>query len=313
MRDPKRASVVRFPEKLSQSKRGGVATLGNFDCVHLGHARVVAKMLEVGHGRHSSVVSFYPHPLNILRKPGTVRCLSSNGEKASLLGALGVDTVYFIHFTKRLAALSADEFIDQVFVEALGITDLVVGGDVAIGRDREGNLEFLLNTLPRVGINLHTVSHLDVGGNKAGSRRIRELVAAGAIEDVIAELGRPFEISGKVCHGDKRGATLGYPTANLSVGNRLLPRRGVYVCRVKVRGATYDAVANIGVRPTFRGAEERVEVHILDLPEQSLYGVRMHLEFIARLRDEMSFQNIESLVNQIGEDIREARMRLRNV
>lgn len=312
MRDSVSPSVVRFPAKLSPSKRGGVATLGNFDGVHLGHACVVAKMLEVGRGRHSSVVSFYPHPLNVLRKPGTVRCLTRSWEKASLLGALGVDTVYFIHFTKRLAALSADEFIDQVFVEALGITDLVVGRDVAIGRGREGDREFLLNALPRVGINLHTVAHLDVGGNKAGSRRIRELVAAGAIEDVRTALGRPFEMSGRVCHGDKRGALLGYPTANISVGNRLLPRYGVYACRVKVHGVTYDAVANVGVRPTFRGAEERVEVHILESPEHNLYGVRIHVQFIARLRDEMSFQNTESLVNQIGEDIREARMRLRN-
>lgn len=304
---------MRFPRKLSPAERGGVATLGNFDGVHVGHAHVVAKMLELSRGRHSTVVSFYPHPLNILRRADTVRYLTSSREKATLLGGLGIDTVYYVHFTKRLATLSADEFIHRVFVEALGIVDLVVGADVAIGRDREGDLEFLRKSLPRFGINLHTVSHLDVNGNKAGSRRIRELVAAGLIENVTEVLGRPFEISGRVCHGDKRGATLGYPTANISVGKRLLPPHGVYACRVQIHEQTFGAVANIGVRPTFRGAEERMEVHILDFPKISLYGARINVSFVARLREELRFQGADALINQIREDITEARRRLCNV
>ncbi len=306
-----RASILRFPQPLPQDCRGGVATLGNFDGVHIGHARVVDKVLAIAQKRPATVVSFYPHPMNVLRGGSTIRYVTSIREKAELLGGLGISTVYFVHFTNKLAQLTADEFIKEVFVDALGIQDLVVGEDVAIGHEKKGNLEYLITRLPAFGIRLHVVERLDIGGQKAGSRRIRELVEEGSVEDVIPLLQHPFTISARVGHGDKRGSQLGFPTANIAVGNRLIPPRGVYACRVEVEGCYYDAVANIGIRPTFSGTEERLEVHILDFPRRSLYGRRIHVGFVSRLRDEKEFHGIDLLVQQIHTDIQDARARLK--
>lgn len=307
-----RASILRFPQTLRQNCRGGVATLGNFDGVHIGHAHVVKRVLAIANKRPATVVSFYPHPINVLRGRSTIRYVTSIREKAELLGDLGISTVYFVHFTDKVAELSADEFIERVFVDALGIEDLVVGEDVAIGHEKQGNLEYLARRLPAFGIRLHVVERLDIGGQKAGSRRIRELVEEGLVEDVIPLLQHPFTISARVGHGDKRGSQLGFPTANIAVGHRLIPPRGVYACRVEVEGDLYDAVANIGVRPTFNGTEERLEVHILDFPGKSLYGRRINVSFVSRLRDEKEFHGIELLVKQIHIDIQQARARLNN-
>jgi riboflavin kinase/FMN adenylyltransferase len=207
--------------------------------------------------------------------------------------------------------MSAGEFVERVLVNSLAATDVVVGEDVAIGRGREGNLEFLRRTLPSYGISLHTVPKLKIDGEKAGSRRIRELIANGEVKTAAELIGEPFTISARVGHGDKRGSAIGFPTANIAVSGRLLPKRGVYACTVTVVGVVYMAVANIGTRPTFHGCGERLEVHIIDFNPQSLYGTRIHVAFIARLRDEKRFESVTELTTQIVSDISLAREVLR--
>jgi riboflavin kinase/FMN adenylyltransferase len=218
--------------------------------------------------------------------------------------------LYFVHFTNRIAAMSARQFIEEVLVTSLGITHLVVGEDVAIGKGKEGTLDFLRATLPSYGITLHVVPKLEIEGEKAGSRKIREWIEQGRVAEAAELMGAAFTLSARVGHGDKRGSSIGFPTANIAVGNRLIPRRGVYACRVLVQGTWYGAVANIGVRPTFNGSGERLEVHILDFPPRSLYGVRMHVSFIERLRDEQRFDSVAALKEQIARDIAAARARL---
>jgi riboflavin kinase/FMN adenylyltransferase len=183
----------------------------------------------------------------------------------------------------------------------------VVGGDVAVGKGREGNIDFLRRTLPEYGIDLTVVPRLEIAGVKAGSRSIRESISAGLVREAAEIIGEPFTISARVGHGDKRGSQLGFPTANIAVGSRLIPRSGVYACRVEVDGRSYEAVANIGTRPTFNGTGERLEVHILDFEPRSLYGVRIHVGFIERLRDERRFQSLDQLKAQIQVDITDAR------
>lgn len=208
--------------------------------------------------------------------------------------------------------MSAHEFLDRMLVEALGAAAVVVGEDVAVGLNKEGNLDFLKRELPLRGIRLHVVPRFELDGVRAGSRAVRQMVEQGNVSGAARLIGAPFTISARVGHGDKRGSAIGFPTANIAVGKRLIPRRGVYACRVRVGGEQYSAVANIGIRPTFNAHEERLEVHILDFVPHSLYGKRMHVSFIERLRDEMKFSSVDELCAQIGLDITAAREILSN-
>jgi riboflavin kinase/FMN adenylyltransferase len=302
-----RSPIARFPQRVPEALRNAAVTIGNFDGVHRGHEQVIAELHRVAGDRPAVVVSFYPHPVRVLRRDAGLRYISSVREKAERLGALGADLLYFVHFTRAVAEMSPRDFIQKVLVESLGAKDLVVGEDVAIGKNREGDLAYLQRELPKYGIALRLVPKFTVDGSKAGSRRIRESIEKGDVRQAADLIGAPFTISARVGHGDKRGTGLGFPTANIAVGSRLIPRRGVYACRVDVNGSTYSAVANIGIRPTFRGNSERLEVHILDFPPQRLYEKRIHVSFVERLRDEQSFQSVDALKEQIARDVEAAR------
>ncbi len=302
-----RARLARYPRKLPERWRGGVVAIGNFDGVHLGHAKVMEVARQVAGESPLVALSFYPHPIRVLRGGDEPRCISSVREKAERLAELGVEVLYLVHFTRAFSRLSAIEFITRVLVEAIGAKSVVVGEDVAVGHNREGNLDFLRRELPLHGIALHVVPRFEVNGSRAGSRAVRSYVEAGDVQDAAVLIGSPFTISARVGHGDKRGSAIGFPTANIAVGRRLIPKRGVYACLVEVEGKHYKAVANIGIRPTFNARDERLEVHILDFPPHSLYGKRMHVSFVARLREEKKFSSVEELCAQISRDVEAAR------
>ena len=304
--------LLRFPAPVPARLKGGVVTLGNFDGVHLGHRHVIAALNNVAGERPHVVVSFYPHPVRVLKGDKEPRALSSFREKWEQLGELGIELLYGVHFTKEFSKVTAKEFIERVLVDALGATMLVVGEDVAIGHKREGDLAYLQRELPAYGIALHVVPKLLEKGERPSSRRIRELLLAGDVRGAANLLGAPFTISSRVGHGDKRGRQIGFPTANIMCGTRLLPKRGVYACKVNIEGRDYDGVANIGLRPTFNGSGERLEVHILNEHFPSLYGRRLHVSFIDRLRDELKFNSVDELKAQIARDIEDATRRLRD-
>lgn len=305
--------LLRFPAKVPEHLKGGVVALGNFDGVHLGHRHVLQSLREVSGGRPSVVVSFYPHPVRVLRGDKEPRALSSLREKRERFGELGIQLLYGIHFTKAFSKVTASEFIKRVLVDALDAKALVVGEDVAVGHKREGNLAFLNAELPKYGIALHVVPKFLSGGERPSSRRIRQLLADGDVRGAAALLGAPFTVSARVGHGDKRGQKIGFPTANVMCGGRLLPKRGVYAVRVRLGEEIFDGVANIGVRPTFDGVGERLEVHILHRTFASLYEKRLHVSFIDRIRDERKFNSLEELTSQIRLDIVDAEARLRDV
>ena len=304
--------LLRFPAPVPSRLRGGVATLGNFDGVHLGHRHVITALNEVAGERPRIVVSFYPHPVRVLRGDKEPRALSSFREKWERLGELGVELLYGIHFTRDFSKVTAKQFIERVLVEALGAKELVVGEDVAIGHKREGDLAYLQRELPAYGIALRVVSKRLEEGERPSSRRIRQLLLEGDVRGAATLLGAPFTISSRVGHGDKRGRQIGFPTANIMCGTRLLPKRGVYACQVNIEGRDYEGVANIGLRPTFNGVGERLEVHILNEHFPSLYGRRLHVSFIDRLRDELKFNSVDELKAQIARDIDDATRRLRH-
>lgn len=305
--------LLRFPAIAPQRYRGGIVTLGNFDGVHLGHQHVITSLKGIGKGLPATVVSFYPHPVKVLRGGSEPRSLSSLREKREKCGELGIDLIYGIHFTKAYSRVSARQFIEEVLVRALATKILVVGEDVAVGHNREGNLAFLQRELPAYGITLHVVPKFTLNGVRPSSRTIRELLREGNVADAAALIGSPFTVSARVGHGDKRGQRIGFPTANVASGKRLLPKRGVYACLVEIEGQTHPAVANIGVRPTFQGVDERLEVHVIGQQLKSLYGTRIHVGFVARLRDEKKFNSIDELKAQINLDIQHAQNELNNV
>lgn len=299
--------LARYPQHVPASLRGGAVTLGNFDGLHLGHEHVIRALREAADKDSSTVISFYPHPLQVLGRAEDVPYITSVREKCERLSHLGVDTLYLVHFTHHIAQMSAQEFIEQVLVKALGARVLVIGEDGALGKGREGDVDYLRAHLPRYGIALDVVPKFDMMGVRPSSRAIRTRIVQGDVRGAEELLGRPLAVSARVGHGDKRGGKLGFPTMNIAVGRRLVPAKGVYVCRAKVRGIEYPAVANIGTRPTFNGVGERLEVHILDHDPGPLYGTRVEISFVDRLREERRFASVDELKEQIARDVTQAR------
>jgi riboflavin kinase/FMN adenylyltransferase len=285
-------------------------TIGTFDGVHLGHQSIIQNLTGGAHrtGIPAVVVTFFPHPAVILRKREDPFYLTTPDERAALLGALGADIVITYPFTAEVAALSAYDFMARLKAHT-GLSHLSVGYDFAMGRGREGNAARLREIGVELGYTLEETGQVLLDGEVVSSSVIRRMLMAGDIDQVNRFLGRPFQITGQVVRGDGRGRGIGIPTANLDVwAARAIPAAGVYVCRAQVNGAMCGAVANIGVRPTFEDqpVPARVEAHLLDF-DADLYHQDLPLQFIARLRDERRFANVQALVEQIHTDIAAAR------
>ncbi len=284
-------------------------TIGSFDGVHKGHQAIIHQLVEQAHAVDvpAVVVTFYPHPSVVLRGRKPAFYISSPDEKAQLLGDLGVDIIVTQPFDLEFSKIPAQEFIDRLLARC-GFRDLWIGGDFAFGHNRRGDRFFLEQEAKKRGFNLHTVDPVLVSGEIVSSTRVREALRSGDVSRVERYLGRPFEIPGKVIEGAGRGRGLGFPTANLEIWEqRAYPRSGVYACLATVDGDRWNAVTNIGVRPTFESDEilPTVEAHILNF-SGDLYGKDMQLAFIARLRDERRFPNPEALIQQIRLDIQRA-------
>ncbi len=285
-------------------------TIGSFDGVHLGHKAIIQELTAGARamGVPAVVLTFFPHPKIVLRGKNYPFYLTSPDEKAAILGDLGVDVVITHPFNRRVANTPAQDFIRQL-ASTFRIRHLQVGYDFALGKNRSGNYALLQELSQELGYTLAQTPPVEVEGDVVSSSRIRFLLGVGQVDLVARLLGRQYTIQGLVEIGDQRGHTLGFPTANLSVwAERILPTAGVYACRVKVRGKTWGAVTNIGVRPTFEAAPvaPRVETHILDFHED-IYGETIQVAFITRLRAEVKFPSVEDLVRQIQADVAQAR------
>ncbi len=288
-------------------------TIGSFDGVHRGHQSIIHQLVEKAHaaGAPAAVLTFFPHPNVVLRNLQEPIYLTSPEERAALLGYLGVDIVVTHPFTLELAGMSANDFLALVN-QHLHPRHLMVGYDFALGRRREGTVPRLQALGKEYGFTLDVIQPIQLEGEIVSSSQIRAALTGGDLEKVNRLLGRPYAVSGEVVHGDGRGRRLGIPTANLDVWPwRILPKTGVYVCRAMIDGQVWGAVTNVGVRPTFENQQTtpHIEAHVLDF-ERDLYGEAINLEFIARLRDEQRFPNIDALITQIQQDIQVARKKL---
>jgi riboflavin kinase/FMN adenylyltransferase len=284
-------------------------TIGNFDGVHRGHVALIdsAARWAEPEGGHTVVLTLDPHPARLLdpaRAPATLTTLDQKGE---LLAALGVDAFVVLPFTAELARRPAEEFVRQVLVRALEARMVVVGEDFRFGHRRRGDVAALESLGAQLGFGVRAVAPVVHGGRPVSSSRVREALARGQVEEARLLLGRPFFIDGRVVEGERRGRTLGFPTANLETPNETLPQGGVYAARCRVpSGRWVPAVVNIGRRPTFGGGAVSVEAHLIDF-DADLYGADLRTEFAERLREERRFEGPEPLVAQIHEDVSRAR------
>ena len=286
-------------------------TIGSFDGVHLGHQQLIRELNAHAHeaGAKSVVLTFHPHPSVILRGRTGAFYITTPSEKAELLDELGTDIVVTHPFTHEISQSTAREYISYL-MDHLGFRQLWVGYDFALGKGREGNVSYLKQLGDEYEYKVHVIEPVTSDGKTISSSQIRNLLTGGNIVEANNLLGRPYRIVGEVVHGDGRGKGIGIPTANLETGDeKLIPGAGVYASRVQILDAYWPAAVNIGTRPTFESSDQRshVEAHILDY-SGDLYSQKIAVEFIARLRGEQRFQNIEDLINQIHADINQTRV-----
>lgn len=290
---------------LPPEAHGAVWAMGNFDGLHRGHQALFAKARDLAsaHGTRSGVLTFAPHPARVLNPKLAPPLILTDDERAAGIAAAGIDLLCVIRFDEALAALSPSEFVTRVLGGQLRARGVVVGEGFRFGRRAVGTVEDLRQHLDVVGV----VQPVTEGDLVCSSSKIRELVLAGRVDAAARLLGRPYQLAGTVVHGDKRGRTIGVPTANLATSRELLPKVGVYATRALLEdGRVFPSVTNIGLRPTFEGQEVRIETHLLDFAGD-LYSQQLRLEVVARVRDETRFHGVAELVEQIRRDIAAAR------
>lgn len=283
-------------------------TIGSFDGIHLGHqyliGQVVARAKAIGGA--SALVTLHPHPKIVLRPNSPLQYLSTIEERLDLLAPLGLDYAVILPFSLEYSQIRARDFV-QLLIDHLNMKELFCGSDFALGYKREGNVEFLRELGKEKGFRVTVVEPQRFDGEIMSSSRIREMIAAGDLQDAARFLGRFPSLRGRVVRGDQRGRDLGFPTANLAVAERrLIPADGIYAVRVSIGERWFGGAASIGVRPTFGGSQRTVEVYILDF-EGDLYDQVIEVQFIRRLREERKFESAEALIKQMEHDVAETR------
>jgi len=278
-------------------------TIGVLDGVHRGHRALLAHLDE---GLVRAVLTFDPHPLEILR-PGTPpRLITTIGERIDLLGAAGADVVGVLDLSE-IKEQAPEQFVSDVLVGKANAEHVVVGADFRFGKDRVGDVELLKRTGKEHGFSVEPIELVEDLGAPISSSRIRGLIESGHVDEAADLLGSRFTLTNTVVDGDKRGGDIGFPTANLQPPQRkLIPATGVYACFVRVRGEVHPAAVNVGVRPTFGGEELLIEAFILDF-SGDIYGEHLTVEFVEYLRPELRFDDVEALVAQMGEDVSRSR------
>jgi len=302
--------VFRGWRDLPETARGAAVAVGAFDGVHRGHQAVIAAARQAADtiGSPLAVVSFDPHPRRWFQPDAAPFRLMSAGQMARALAPLGVDRLYLLPFDGEMAAMTDVEFARRVLADGLGIRHAAIGFDFTFGRGRSGSPEALRTYGETLGFTVSTTERIDdPHGLKLSSSAVREALKAGDMARAAAILGRPFAIEGEVIHGDKRGRTIGVPTANVALGDYMRPAYGVYATRTRLPdGRVIDGVANLGVRPMFEIETPLLEVWLFDFAED-LYGQTVETELVAFLRGELNFESLDALKVQIDADADAAR------
>jgi len=288
--------------------RSGAIAIGNFDGVHLGHARIVERVLAKARavGGPAVIFTFDPHPVRLLRPAEAPPPLTWTDRKAELLAALGVDAIVAYPTDEALLQLDAQEFFDRIVRRELDARAMVEGPNFYFGRGRGGTIEVLRRLTAAAGIQLEIVEPLVIDGEIVSSSRVRQLLVAGNVAEARRLLTRPYRLRGMVTHGAARGGRIGFPTANLAAIDTLLPGIGVYAGRAWHQGRSWPAAINVGPNPTFGEQALKLEVHLIDF-SGALYGEPLEVDFLTRLRDIQPFAGVETLKDQLHRDVAAAR------
>lgn len=287
-----------------------VLTVGTFDGVHRGHRALIETVVEKARKRNarSVVVTFDPHPREIIN-PGKsgIQMLTTLKERSELLEDIGVDVLLVIPFDRDFSLLTSEEFVRDVIFKNVGVSEFVIGYDHQFGRDREGTIDTIEKLGKELGFDSHVVSKQEMGDVTISSTLIRKTLSEeGDVKQAAEYLNRRYLLNGIVTHGDQRGKPIGFPTANLKPEheNKVIPKNGVYAVRVRVDGTWHGGMMNIGIRPTFEGQERTLEVNIFEFDED-IYGQTIQVRFVDRIREEMKFEGIEELKEQLQQDKKE--------
>ncbi len=285
-------------------------TIGNFDGLHRGHQAMLARLKEEAAKRslQSCVLTFEPHPREFFAPGEAPARLSSLREKSELIAAAGIDRLHVCRFNQRFSSLSPDDFIRQVLVNSLGTRWLLVGDDFRFGARRAGDFSLLQEAGARLGFEVESLPTVNVENKRASSTAVREALAVGDMQHARELLGRPYSISGHVMHGNKLGRQIGFPTANIQLQHNRPPLSGVFAVEVcGLNGAPLRGVASLGTRPTVHeNGNPTLEVFIFDFRDD-LYGRRLRVDFLKKLRDEEKYPDLDALINQINRDVDNAR------
>jgi len=304
--------IIQDIETIKEPFKSAVITIGNFDGVHIGHQALFHEVIERAEAMDGTAIAmtFEPHPIRVIKQNGYPPLITLYEQKAELIEKAGIDVLICIPFTMDFAALSARTFVEEILIERIGMKAVIVGQDYTFGNRREGNVELLKQYGDEMGFEVivaEWIQATDADNHRISSTAIRELVTEGAMKRAGKMLGRNYQIRGTVARGrDRGGKLLGIPTANLNLQDELCPKAGVYAVIVSYDGRRYPGVANIGYSPTFDDHVFTVEAHILDF-KKDIYGEKIMIDFVERLRGEIKFSGIDELIEQIDRDIVEAR------
>jgi riboflavin kinase/FMN adenylyltransferase len=294
-------------ERVSNS----VITVGTFDGVHAGHRAIIDTVASKAKERdaRSVLVTFDPHPRNIINPDAGIKLLTTLQERAEILEELGIDAMVVIPFDRDFSLLSSEEFIRDIIHKKIGVSEFVIGYDHQFGRNREGTIETIERLGKELGFDSYVVSKREVGEKTVSSTAIRKAISEdGKVEQAAEFLQRPYRLNGTVVHGDKRGKEIGFPTANIKPehSNKIIPKDGVYAVKVRINGDWYDGMMNIGTRPTFDGKVQTLEVNLFNF-DKDIYGKEVQVRFFNRIRNEKKFDGINELVEQLKQDKNQAK------
>jgi riboflavin kinase/FMN adenylyltransferase len=303
--------VLHDPLKQTDLPRHCIATIGNFDGMHVGHQAIIRGVVERAQelGRPSAVITFHPHPLSVVAPDRVPKQILTVAQKEELLREMGIDALLIVPFTHEFSRLTADRFIQEFLVEALQVEEVRIGRDFAFGAGREGHLSKLQAAGAKHGFRVEGIGDVKLRGIRVSSSLVRDAISKGAIHIVNLALGRTYFIDGRVATGRRLGRKIGFPTVNVDSANELFPGSGVYVTtsRFESFSRSFESVTNIGVRPTlYENYATTIESHILDF-DSNVYGDTVRLYFHTLLRREQQFRSALELTNQIRNDIERSR------
>lgn len=305
--------VYRSLEEFTPLKNA-VVTSGTFDGVHVGHQKIISRLLQAAEETHgeSVVITFWPHPRLIVSPDRhNLKLLSNLDEKIELLSSLGVEHLMVLPFTREFSELSSENFVEDILISGIGTKTLVIGYDHRFGRNREGGFDYLKNNAERFKIDIVEIPRQEIDSLTISSTKIRQALQNGDVRTATELLGRNYTFEGLIKKGRQLGRTIGFPTANVNVAKKykLIPASGVYAVHVHLRNEKYKGVMNIGNRPTVDGTGITQEVHILDF-DDDIYGEILKVEIVDFLRSELKFESVTDLIKQIRKDCEAARQLL---